>query len=89
MSYKITITETTIVTKTVGKVWDVIGEKEVMRGIDLYERLEPGEPKTRIEQIRGYTPEIEKQQEVSREVLSQEVENLDLVAVIKAINSIP
>jgi len=36
----------------------------------------------------AYTPEIEVTEDVSREVLVQNVERLDLVQVIKAINGI-
>ncbi len=37
--------------------------------------------------IRGYTPEIEKWKDVTREIYKQIVEELDLVSVINAINS--
>jgi hypothetical protein len=36
----------------------------------------------------AYTPEIEKQVEVTREIFRQIVEEIDLEAVIKAVNSI-
>lgn len=37
---------------------------------------------------RGYTPQIETVKKVQREVFKQNVETLDLVSVIKAINNI-
>lgn len=36
----------------------------------------------------GYTPGITKKQEVKKQILIQEVETLDLVSVLKAINDI-
>lgn len=40
------------------------------------------------ENIWGYTPEIMKKQEVSIQILKQNVEDLDLNSVIKAINKL-
>ena len=81
MSYKITITETKLVTKTVGKDWEVIGEKVS----DM--KLPDNAPRVKMD-IMGYTPEIRKKVEVEVELLRQTVETLDLVKVIKAINGI-
>ena len=36
----------------------------------------------------AYTPEIEKQQEVTRVIYTQNTESLDLIDVIKAVNGI-
>lgn len=77
MSFKITIIETRDVTRTVGKDWKIIGQKPALSVsapavIDEY----------------GYTPEIEKTVKESREILTQTVDELDLPAVIKAINKL-
>jgi len=87
MSYEIKITEKREVKKLVGKNWEVIGTKEVPREKEYYADRK-GEPETRIEEIRGYTPEIEKTVIETRDVLSQVVDELDLSAVIKAINNL-
>ena len=85
--FKITITETKSVKQTVGKEWGIVGTKEVPRD-ESYYRQDKREPKTRIEEVRGYTPEIEKNVEVTRMVLTQEVETMDLSKVIKAVNNL-
>ncbi len=86
MSYKITITETRQVRKTLGKEWAVIGEKEVERDEQLIR--EASDPKTRIETIRGYTPEVETLVNETRDVLVQTIDDLDLPAVIRAVNKL-
>ncbi len=87
MSYKIVITEQRTVKKLVGKEWNVIGTKEVARDRAFY-GSNKDEPKTRIEEVRGYTPEIEKPVTETVEILSQTVETLNLPAVIKAVNGL-
>ena len=87
MSYKIVITETRPVVKTVGKNWDVVGTREVARDEQFY-RNDGDEPKTRIEDVRDYTPEIQKTVDETRTVLEQNVDTLDVPAVIKAINNL-
>ncbi len=86
MSFEIVIIERRNVVKVVGKEWGVIGTKEVARDTQFLQDRE--EPRTRIEEIRGYTPEIEKTVVETREVLKQCVDELDLSAVIKAINKL-
>ncbi len=85
MSYKITITETRTVKKIVGNDWAVIGTKEIARD-ESFIREDPEKGRTRIEDVRGYTPTIEKLVSETVEVLEQVVEDLDLKEVIKAIN---
>lgn len=87
MSYKITITETRKVKKLVGKDWAVLSTKEVPRDTTFY-RGDKNEPKTRIEEVHGYTPEIEKMVEETRFVLEQVVDDMNVTAVIKAINKL-
>ncbi len=85
--FEITIKETKTVTKLVGNNWGIIGTKEVERETRHYQ-TDANEPKTRIEEVRGYLPAKEQDVEVTTEVLKQSVETLDLAAVIKAINSL-
>lgn len=87
MSFEITITEKRDVKKIVGKDWATVGTKEVPRDLDFHAG-KAGEPKTRIEEVRGYTPEVEKTITETREVLKQTVDTLDLPAVIRAINKL-
>jgi hypothetical protein len=87
MSYKITIEETREIKKLVGKEWATLGTKEVERDERYYAR-EKDEPKTRIEEVRGYTPEIEKTVTETRQILVQVVDELDLSDVIRAINGL-
>lgn len=87
MSYEIIIKERRDVKKLFSKEWDIIGTKEVDREVRFCSHG-TGEPKTRIEEVRGYTPEIEKTVTEEREILKQTVDTLDLSAVIKAINKL-
>jgi len=86
MSYEITITETKTVEKTINPEWKKIGEEEVERDT----RWSDGddEPKTRISEVMGYTPSIEKSIEETSEIYRQTVEVLDMSDVIKSINNL-
>ncbi len=85
--YKITIERTDTVKKLVGKDWAVIGTKEEPReqGFYMHDKTEPS---TRIVEVWGYTPEIEKGVQMTSTILTQEVETLNLADVIKAINGL-
>jgi len=85
--FEITITETREVKKMVGGEWAVLDTKEVAREKEFFER-ETNEPKTRIKEIHGYTPQFERIIPEKREVLKQMVDELDLPAVIRAINKL-
>jgi hypothetical protein len=87
VAYEITIIEKRLVKKLVGNDYAVIGQKEVEREARFY-GAEPEGSKTRITDEYGYTPEIEKLVPEERTVLKQQVDELDLKAVIKAINGI-
>lgn len=87
MSYEIIITENREVVSKVGKEWVQVGTKEVERD-ERYYRSSDDEPKTRIENVYGYSPEIDKTVIETRELLKQTVDTLDLNQVIKAINGL-
>lgn len=79
MSYKIVISEIVTETQRVGKEWKVIGQEQKKSSFtgDIF-----------VTDEYGYTPEIEKS--VTREVkrLEQEVEKIDMAAVIRAVNGL-
>lgn len=75
--YTIVIKQVRNMVKTTGKDWTVVGEKAVFSG----------SVGSTVREY-GYTPEIEKRVAVEREVLKQEVDELDLPAVIRAINGL-
>lgn len=87
MSYEIIITETRLITKTVGKEWVKVGEREVPRERNYYAH-DKDEPKTRLEAVYDYSPLTEKTVEEKREVLSCVVDELDIKAVLKAIHGL-
>lgn len=88
MPFKITITETRTVRMIQRPEWKQIGVKQAELD-DRFGRQETGAAVPVTEPVFGYTPEIETLQEVTRDVLEQEVEVLNLIDVIKAINKIP
>lgn len=85
MPYKITIEETREVIATTGKEWAVIGEKQVEN--DPRWR-EPDDPSVRVINEYGYTPEVEKKVTVTRTILLRELDDLDVSAVIAAVNGL-
>jgi hypothetical protein len=79
--FKITIEETRPIQKRVGKQWKIVGQEE--------------KPFTQIDRegtytadVYGYTPEVETVIDETRTVLAQKVDELDLKAVIAAINGL-
>lgn len=87
MPYKIVITRTREEEVTAGKEWVTLSTMEVERD-RRFINDDPNGPKTRIEEKRGYSPEIVKKMMVERQVLIQEVDDLDVPAVIRAINGL-
>lgn len=85
--FEITIKETKQVKKLTGKEWKVIGTEEVRRDPSYYQH-DKNEPRTRITEVSGYTPEIEKVVEVEVVVFTQKVDSMNLASVIKAINGL-
>jgi len=84
--YRVTVAEITTEEKVCQGEWDVIDEVEVEREPRLLES--PDAPKTRIKQVRGYTPEVRKLVQAEREILRQEVGSLDMARLIAAINDL-
>lgn len=74
--FKITIEETRTVVKTVGKEWGIVDQVPITDGDEV------------LKNVMGYTPLIEKAVPETKEVYAQTVEELDLHAVIKAINKL-
>lgn len=75
--FKITIEETRAVRDTIGKRWEKVGQEEKTNreGTDTY-----------LADVMGYTPEVDTVCNEVRTVLLQEVGELDLKAVIRAVN---
>lgn len=74
--FTIVITDTKKVRRIAGREWKVIGQEPCEHAPD------------QLRDIWGYTPEIEKEVEETNEILRQTRENINVVAVIKAINEI-
>jgi hypothetical protein len=75
MPYTIKITKSERVTRKTGKEWKVVGQEPDPSGKYMGDKY-------------GYTPEIDREFTEETDVLKQTVEDLDLAAVIKAINKI-
>lgn len=73
MSYEIIIRHKRQIVSKVGNDWAVVGQ-EVKNGAAC--------------NVFGYTPEIEKTVDVDRLVLHQVVDEIDLAAIIKAVNGL-
>lgn len=89
--FKIEITETHLAPKRVGGEWRNLGDKEVSRVTELgeeYFKLRPDESLTRIAPVHGYTPVMDQMLETETVRLVQNVDSLDLKAVIRAINNL-
>ena len=92
--YEITITKTVTETQITGKRWEVIC-KRLVTAKDVESSVYASDRVLRDKALAGqivlmdeygYTPEVEKQVEVKREIYKQVVEDLDIVTVINAIN---
>lgn len=90
--YEISITKIEMKELPAGKNWAVVAERPITEE-DVRESPfsydDEDIAKFNLKQIYGYTPAQTKLKEVTTTVLKQQVEQLNLVAVIKAINSIP
>ncbi len=86
MSFKITITETRTAMKETQQKWVAVDTEEVEREHKFFAGDE--EPRTRIKNVMGYAPSIEELVTTTTEIFTQEVQELDLPAVICAVNDI-
>lgn len=73
MSYKITIEKTVTIKKIDAPEYTIVGEQKIGGTNE-------------IKKIWGYPPEREIEKEISEEIFTQFVEDLDLYAVIQAVN---
>ncbi len=94
MSYKIIITKLETKTVTREGTFTVIEErpwteKELIDASPRYGDANDFLVKNPLKQVRGYTPSFQGTEIKEVEVLKQTVDDLDIVAVIKAINKIP
>ncbi len=87
MSYEIIIKETKTFKRVENPEWKKIDTEEVPRD-ETYYKISDNEPKTRIKEIMGYTPEIEKTVTETNEIYRQSVDSLELADVIKAVNQL-
>lgn len=93
--YKITITKTATETQNSGREWKVVGKRLVTEE-DLRSSAYNARDLTQkvlaanviMFEEMGYTPVIEKEVEVERTIYEQTVDDLNMTAVIKAINKI-
>lgn len=84
MAFRIIIEEITSVVEY-KRDWGIIDSAEVERDSSFYS---PGEPKTRIKEVHGYLPdEIPVTKEVRVQRYMQQVEELNIGAVIFAVNN--
>ncbi len=88
--YEIKITQMVLKKVPAGEEWEVIDEalfteEEVLKSSRIYQEADKTLP---VKEVHGYTPKILKEEHVEIEILKQTVANLDLTAVIKAINGI-
>jgi len=86
--FEIVITEKVIQEEPAGQEWKVIGEtpltkEEVDKAFGIFDAN-----KTNMKELYGYTPKIMKPKEVTIEILRQNVERLNLIDIICAINGI-
>jgi len=86
--FKIVITETRCEVKLTGGDWKVVDQELKAAEEGMFMHLQKDEPRLRTVDVYGYTPMIEKEVVVTRELLTQELETLDLPAVIRAINNL-
>ena len=88
MSFQIKITEKKTVTKMVRGSWVILGQTPVTKK-DLEECAFASEKfDSLLKEKRGYAPTREDDVEVEIEILKQTVEELDIAAVIRAVNKL-
>lgn len=92
MKYEITITKVEEVTVTKNGPWTVVdtvpwttsnmGDETLYGGVQQFLECNP------LKEIKGYAPSVQVTETVRTEVLKQSVDQLDLAAVIKAVNNL-
>jgi Lhr-like helicase len=87
MTYKIVIERTQDVIRKVGREWEKVGQVEKKREVSFYDG-QSDQPKTYLSDEYGYTPEVEKTVSETVKLYEQSVEELDLAAVILAVNKL-
>jgi len=91
MSYEIIITKIEIQEVESGNEWTQVGEQPLTEDDVKQSIYDPGLMKTdevKLKKKFGYTPRIVKSQAVTTEIYRQTVSELDLSAVIKAVNKL-
>ena len=84
--FKITIIETKEVKKITGSDWKMVGQRP-LNSEDLEDvHFNASNYGHSLKDVYGYTPAVEKTVKEERTILKQEVDELDIVEVIKAIN---
>lgn len=81
MPYKITIERLTETTKIVHGDWVTLDTEEVGRS-----QFSTDEHPSRVKDVYGYAPDVEETFTEKRDLLIQEVDEMDLAKVIRAIN---
>lgn len=93
MSYLITITKIETTTKTENGPWTVIDrrpwtDEELAKATPFYGDKGEFLKTNPLKEVQGYAPNREVQSTKDTQIFTQKVEELDLAAVIKAINGI-
>lgn len=92
MKYEIVITKVEEVTTTKNGAWTIVDTvpwtMENLSGESLYGGIQQFLETNPIKEVRGYAPPQQVIETVKTEMLKQTVENLDLAAVIKAVNNL-
>lgn len=91
MSYEITITKIEIQEIESGSIWTQVGEA-LLDESDLKQSIYDGSvvsrDEVRLKKVFGYTPKITKMETITIEIYRQIVPELDLPAVIRAVNKL-
>ena len=92
MSYEITITKTEVQEVESGGDWKQVGEQPLTKD-DLRQSIYDGavvseKGEVTLKKVYGYTPQIMRCETVTTEIYRQTVPEIDLPAVIKAVNKL-
>ena len=84
--YKVTIEKIETYTKVMPGEWCIVDTRPYTK--EEAEKAYEYQFKNELKEVRGYAPDVKKTIETNTRVLEQTINDLDLVAVIKAINKI-